>query len=397
VGHLPDRRQPRRQPRAASASLLPSRAPLAQGYDVALLDLDGVVYVGRDAVPGAAEVLREVRALGMRVAFVTNNAARTATSIAAHLVRLGIAVQPNEVVTSAQAAAHYLADRLRAGSTVLVVGGDGLVESLSERSLRPVHSANDDPVAVVQGYWPDTDWRMLSEGALAIQRGALWVATNLDATIPSARGLLPGNGALVAALRHATGHTPIATGKPDPTMHREMVERSGARHPLVVGDRLDTDIEGANRVGCDSLLVLSGVTSPFVLVRASADQHPSYLARDIGGLLMQHPQVHVEADRRSAACQGWLASWLDAETVSVQARRPAGDGGQSAENSATNSATNSAAAPSDDRAGSLPDAEDDALNALRAVCCVSWGTGAVGRFVARDDAAAAVLQELGLA
>jgi glycerol-1-phosphatase len=387
--HSADRRQPPTEPHAVDASLLPSPLPLAQCYDVALLDLDGVVYVGPDAVPGAAEVLRGARAAGMRLAFVTNNAARTATSIAAHLVSLGIAAQPNEVVTSAQAAAHYLADRLDAGSAVLIVGGDGLIESLSERGLRAVHSADDDPVAVVQGYWPDTDWRMLSEGALAIQRGALWVATNLDATIPSARGRLPGNGALVAALRYATGHIPIATGKPDPTMHREMVERSAARHPLVVGDRLDTDIEGANCVGCDSLLVLSGVTDPVVLVSAPAHQRPAYLARDIEGLLTPHPEVHLRMDPVTAECDGWRARWVGPETVTLKAKTPgapeAGPSGGPQAGSVRDPAADAGRPPL-----------DTALDALRAICGVTWAAGAAGRFVADDDAAAAVLDELRL-
>ena len=128
---------------------------------------------------------------------------------------------------------------------MLVVVGTGLIDALTERGLTPVTSADEGPEAVVQGFSPDVDWARLSEGAIAIRRGAFWLATNLDSTVPSARGPLPGNGSLVAALRHATGVTPIATGKPDPTMHAETVERTGARRPLVVGDRLDTDIEGA--------------------------------------------------------------------------------------------------------------------------------------------------------
>ena len=272
-----------------AATLRGSAEPLAARYDVALLDLDGVVYVGADEVPGAADVLARARSRGMRLAFVTNNAARPPAAVAEHLTKLGIAADPGEVITSAQAAAHYLADRLAPGSRVLVLGTTGLYEALGERGLISVSSADDEPIAVVQGYSPDIDWRMLAEGAVAIRRGLPWIATNLDATVPSPRGPLPGNGSLVAALRHATGRSPVSTGKPDPTMHRETVERSGAERPIVVGDRLDTDIEGANAVGCSSLLVLSGVTSAADLIAAAPDARPTYIAADLSGLLGTHP------------------------------------------------------------------------------------------------------------
>ena len=240
--------------------LKPSERALMHLHDVAMLDLDGVVYVGAGAVPAAPLALAAAREAGMRLAFVTNNAARPPAAVVAHLVELGIPAVVEEVITSAQTAAHYLARQLPPGSPVLVIGTTGLVEALQERGLTPVFSAEDQPLAVVQGYSPELSWRQLAEGMVAIRQGAQWVATNLDATVPSPRGPLPGNGSLVAALRHATGIEPFATGKPDPTMHAETVERTRAQRPIVVGDRLDTDIEGATRVGCASLLVLSGVT-----------------------------------------------------------------------------------------------------------------------------------------
>ncbi len=287
------------------ATLTASRRPLATSYDVALLDLDGVVYVGRDAVPGAPEALAEAREAGMRLAFVTNNAARPPAAVADHLQALSIAAEPGEVITSSQAAAHYLADRLPSGAKVLVVGTAGLVEALQERGLQPVFSADDEPAAVVQGYSPELSWQQLAEGAVAIRAGAIWVATNLDPTVPSPRGPLPGNGSLVAALRHATGVTPIATGKPDPTMHRESVQRSGARSPIVVGDRLDTDIEGAAAVGCASLLVFSGVTTRRELLSAVPRHRPDFVAPTVAGLLTAHPGVEVVDGR--ARCGRWVA------------------------------------------------------------------------------------------
>ncbi|HEY2299532.1 MAG TPA: HAD-IIA family hydrolase [Jatrophihabitans sp.] len=287
------------------ASLTASRRTLATRYDVALLDLDGVVYVGQQAVDGVPKALHDAREAGMRLAFVTNNAARPPEAVAEHLRDLGIPAQSAEVTTSSQAAAHYLADRLPPGAAVLVVGTTGLVEALRERGLTPVTSADDDPAAVVQGYSPELDWKQLAEGAVAIRRGLPWVATNLDPTVPSPRGPLPGNGSLVAALRHATGRAPVATGKPDPTMHRESVQRSRAERPIVVGDRLDTDIEGAAAVGCDSLLVLSGVTSAAELLAAGPAHRPNYLAPTLAGLLVEHPGAGAGQD--TARCGRWLA------------------------------------------------------------------------------------------
>jgi glycerol 3-phosphatase-2 len=275
--------------------MIGSAQPLAVRYDVALLDLDGVVYLGEQPVSDAPKALAAARKHGMRLAFVTNNASRTPEQVADLLNHVGVPARPEDVITSSHAAAHYLADRLAPGASVLVLGTTGLIDAITDRGLKPVFSADDDPAALVQGYSPDLDWHALAEGAIAISRGVAWLATNLDATVPSSRGPLPGNGALVAALQHATGATPTSTGKPDPALHAESVQRSRATHPLVVGDRLDTDIEGARRVGCDSLLVLSGVTTIPTLLSAGAMQRPDYLGRDVSALLHAHPEVTVEA------------------------------------------------------------------------------------------------------
>ncbi|MGH8826024.1 MAG: HAD-IIA family hydrolase, partial [Jiangellaceae bacterium] len=257
---------------------------LARSYDVALLDLDGVVYVGAEPVAHAPESLRAARVAGMHLAFVTNNAARTPEVVAEHLTSIGVNASSDEVVTSAQAAARVLDELLPAGSRVLVVGGDGLVAALAERGLTPVTSADADPAAVVQGFAPDVSWRLLAEGSYAVAAGLPWVASNVDRTIPTARGRAPGNGALVDAVRAATGREPVVAGKPEPPMHRETVLRTGARHPLVVGDRLDTDIEGANRAGVDSLLVFTGVTDPAELISAPPLLRPTYIGLDLRAL-----------------------------------------------------------------------------------------------------------------
>ena len=290
-----------------------SAEPLDTAYDVALLDLDGVVYLGGTPIPGAAEALRKADAAGMRLAYVTNNAFRTPAAIAALLTSFGVPATQEDVVTSAQAAARLLADRLPPGAPVLVIGGSGLRMALRERGLRPVSTAIDKPQAVVQGYAPDISYPMLAEGGLAVAAGALFVASNADRTLPSRRGRQPGNGSLLQVIATATGVRPLVAGKPEPPLHRESVLRTGAKNPLVVGDRLDTDIEAAHRVGADSLLVLTGVTGPAEAVLAPPSQRPTYLAEDLAGLLEPHPGITEEDGAFS--CGGWAArldgGWLE--------------------------------------------------------------------------------------
>ncbi len=300
-------------PASGPARLAPRGCPrpLSEAYDVALLDLDGVVYVGSAAVPGAPEALRAAAGRGMRHAFVTNNASRTPAAIAAQLTGLGVPAAAADVVTSGQAAARLLAQRLPPGARVLVVGGNGLRIALRERGLRPVSAFAERPAAVVQGFSPDLSYALLAEGALAVANGALFVAANADLTLPTARGAEMGNGSLVRAIAAATGQPPIVAGKPEPPLHAEAVDRTGARRPLVVGDRLDTDIEGAVRAGADSLLVLTGVSRPADVLLAPPRQRPAYLAADLSGLLEPHPQVDV-ADG-APRCGGWTAR-LDADS-----------------------------------------------------------------------------------
>ncbi len=324
--------------------------PLSESYDVALLDLDGVVYVGGAAVGGAIEALAEARRWGMRLAFVTNNASRTPSAIAAQLNRLGVPAEAAEVVTSAQAAARLLAERLPAGAPVLVVGGMGLRVAVRERGLRPVSTALDRPAAVVQGYGPDVGYPLLAEGGLAVRAGAWFVATNGDLTLPTARGLQPGNGSLVQVIATATGQHPVVAGKPEPPLHAEAVERSGARRPLVVGDRLDTDIEGAVRVGADSLLVLTGVSQPADAVLAPAHRRPSYLADDLSGLLEPQPAVTSDGAGKFH-CGGWTARLTD------------GAGGAD---------------------GLDIDGSGAAIDGLRALCAAAWSAGTVSADSARS-------------
>ncbi len=254
---------------------------LAQEHDCLLLDLDGTVFRGHEATPGAVETLAAVRC---RVLFVTNNASRGPAEVAQHLCAMGFTAKPDDIVTSAQSAARLLQEQLQPGAAVLIVGTDSLAAEVRNVSLKPVRLWSDDPVAVVQGHSPQTGWADLAEAALAIRGGALWVAANVDKTLPSERGLLPGNGAMVAALRAATDSDPLVAGKPEPTLLTDALARGKFRTPLVVGDRLDTDIAGANAAGLPSLNVLSGVSTAADTVRADVGQRPDYIAEDLRSL-----------------------------------------------------------------------------------------------------------------
>ncbi|MEU0579165.1 HAD hydrolase-like protein [Streptomyces griseoincarnatus] len=280
---------------------------LSEAYDTALLDLDGVVYAGGNAIEHAVPSLAVARDGGMRLAYVTNNALRTPDAVAAHLTELGIPAEAGDVITSAQAVARLIADQVPQGSRVLVVGGEGLRVALRERGLEPVESADDEPVAVVQGYGgPELAWGRFAEASYAVARGLPWFASNTDLTIPSGRGIAPGNGAAVEVVRIATGAEPQVAGKPLPPMHRETILRTGAERPLVVGDRLDTDIEGAFNGGVDSLLVLTGVTDGAQLLAAPPQHRPTYVDADLRGLLTGQPEV--VGDGGAFRCGGWTAA-----------------------------------------------------------------------------------------
>ncbi|MGZ4436752.1 MAG: HAD-IIA family hydrolase [Nocardioides sp.] len=283
--------------------------PLSEAYDVAMLDLDGVVYIGPDAVPGAPEHLTRAHEAGMHLAFVTNNAARPPATVAEHLRELGVPAEDDDVVTSAQAAARMLSERLPAGAKVYVIGGTGLEEALRERGLVPVQDVDDDPVAVVSGYHPDLPWRVVSNGAILVRRGLPWVASNTDMTVPTPLGPGPGNGVLVDVVARFSDRRPDVAGKPLPPLFEETLRRVGGERPLVVGDRLDTDIEGAVSTGYDSLLVMTGVTGLTELLAAGPGSRPTYLAADLGGLGEAQPPV--EADGEKASVGGWTARVVD--------------------------------------------------------------------------------------
>jgi glycerol-1-phosphatase len=332
--------------------------PLNEAYDTALLDLDGVVYTGGEAVAHAVDSLAAARDAGMRLAYVTNNALRPPADVAAHLTELGVPAEQDDVITSAQAVARLIEEQVPAGARVLVVGGEGLRVALRERGLVPVESADDGPAAVAQGYGgPDLQWGRFWEACYAIDRGVPWFASNTDLTIPGPGGIVPGNGAAVEVVRIATGAEPQVAGKPLPPLHRETILRTGAERPLVVGDRLDTDIEGAFNGGVDSLLVLTGVTDAARLLAAEPRHRPVYVAADLRGLLVAQPGVTCGGG--AFVCGGWTAS---------------ASGGALAV----------------DRTG---DGDGDALDGLRALCAAAWTEAGEGSCSLDADKA---LDRLGL-
>ena len=331
----------------------PDMTTLAGQHDCLLCDLDGTLFRGAEPTVGAIDTLAAVDA---RIFFVTNNASRGAAEVAEHLREIGFTAKPDDVVTSAQTAAHLLASELAADSAVLVVGTDALAAEVAAVGLRPVRRWSDSPVAVVQGHSPHTCWSDLAEAALAIRGGALWLAANVDVTLPTERGLLPGNGAMVAALRAATEHEPRVAGKPQPTVFRDALGRGEFHSPLAIGDRLNTDIAGANAAELPSLMVLTGVSTAEDAVFAPVHERPTYIANDLRAL-------GDAPDRLRVAPQSAWRVVADRAEITVTAAHDT--------------------------------AEDDGLSVLRAIADAVWGKSehpARRQVVAGDDAAGEALR-----
>ncbi|WP_295122127.1 HAD-IIA family hydrolase [uncultured Leifsonia sp.] len=294
-----------------------SPTPLT-GVDLVLADLDGVVYTGPNAIPYAVDSLNNV-AETIRVGYITNNASRTDASVASHLSDLGLQVEPRDVVTSPQAAVRLLSEHVPAGSTILVVGGDGLVDEVQKGGFSVTRSADDEPAAVIQGFAPEVGWQHLAEAAFALQGRSdserPWIATNTDWTIPVARGIAPGNGTLISAVHTAAGRLPLVAGKPEVAIFQEAIARFQATTPLFIGDRLDTDILGANRAGIASVLVLTGIDGAKQLLAADADSRPTYILRDLRGL--DEPYPELKTTRNGAVTVGRSTVGIDGNDVRI--------------------------------------------------------------------------------
>ncbi|MEI2713250.1 MAG: HAD-IIA family hydrolase [Nocardioides sp.] len=288
-----------------SRVLKASEGPLIEGFDLVMFDLDGVVYVGDGPVAHAAEAIAEVRGGNTSVAYITNNASRPPADVVDKLERVGVVATPDEVVTSAQAVAHLLVNDFGTGSRVAVLGGSGLKEALSAEGLQVCGVQEDDVVAMVSGYGPDVSWGDIMHAAVRIREGLPYYASNADRTIPTAFGVAPGHGVLVDLLRKFGEAEAKIAGKPARPLFDETLERIASHRPLMVGDRLDTDIQGAVQAEIPSLLVLTGVTGITELLTAGPGERPTYLAVDLRGLLDSHP--HVEREGEAFRVRGWSA------------------------------------------------------------------------------------------
>lgn len=275
-------------------------APAAQGegrrvaakifnqFQTLLLDLDGVVYEGKNAIADAVESIAAIQQLGVSVGYITNNSSRKPETIADQLRGFGLEVSESEIISSAQAGVELLATLIPAASKVLVVGGEGLRTKVVEAGFEVVSGSDDLPVAVIQGFAPDVGWNDLAEASYSIQAGAKWVATNQDWTIPREKGLAPGNGALVSAVHNAVGQLPVVAGKPERAIFETALRAFGAESAIYVGDRLDTDVAGANRAGLGSALVMTGVTTRKELLAAKAEFRPTYILNTLADLLSDY-------------------------------------------------------------------------------------------------------------
>lgn len=274
------------------------RFPLA-GVDVVLADLDGVVYTGRNAIDHAVDSLNRV-AESARVGYITNNASRTADAVAGQLSGFGLSVAADDVVTSPQAAVRLLATVVDPGALILVVGGEGLTTVVEAAGFRVTRSADDGPDGVIQGFSPEVGWKDLAEAAFALAADIPWVATNQDWTIPQERGIAPGNGTLVAAVHTAVGKLPLVAGKPEKAIFDAALERFSASKPLFIGDRLDTDIIGANKAGIPSVLVLTGIDKAKQVLAAPTDSRPDFILGDLRELHEEYPATIETKDPTGA-------------------------------------------------------------------------------------------------
>ncbi len=278
--------------------------PLVSRHDLVMFDMDGVVKVGGRPVAGAAEHIAGVRTHGTQVAFVTNNASRTPEQVAQQLTSFGVAATSLDVVTSAQAAARLVVDQHGPGAPVWVLGGEGLRAAVHEAGL----VATDEEsraVALLSGYGPDVLWRDILHAAVLVRGGLPYVASNTDSTIPTDVGVAPGHGALVRLISEFAGVQPQVAGKPAPPLLRETIARAGAGAPLMVGDRMDTDVLGAHAVGVPSLLVMTGVTTVRDLLAAPPRVRPTFVAADLRGLHESHPLPADEAPGDEVRLNGW--------------------------------------------------------------------------------------------
>ena len=285
--------------RAGILALVEAGEMLLDNYDSLLLDLDGVVYRGGEAVAHAVEAINKSAEI-LKIGYVTNNSSRTPKAIAEQLTGYGLAVSEEQIVGSARAGAKLLRERIAAGSKVLVVGGEGLKAECRAVGFEIVSSSAEKPAAVIQGFSPDVSWKDLAQASFAVQNGAIWIATNQDWTIPLEAGIAPGNGTLVGAVHTAVGILPDFAGKPFRPIFDQALEQLGISKPLMIGDRIDTDIRGAQQAGMDSAAVLTGIATKKELIGAKPEDRPTFIFDDMRGIFEDYPKI--KQTRRGVKC-----------------------------------------------------------------------------------------------
>ena len=269
-------------------------------HDALLLDLDGTVWEGGQALQCVVDV---INSCGIPAVYVTNNASRSPQTVARMLGEIGLETDTKHVVTSAQAVLRIAKADLPTGAKVLIIGADSFRTLAREMGFEVVSSADDNPAAVIQGMHKSVGWAELSEGALAISRGAKFFASNLDTSLPTERGMAVGNGSLVGAITSTTGVEPVSAGKPEPAMFTQAAKLVNATKPLAVGDRLDTDIAGGNTAAMDTFHVLTGVSRELELIEAPAELRPDFIGAGFHELSLS------EAQARPGAQGGFMARY----------------------------------------------------------------------------------------
>jgi glycerol 3-phosphatase-2 len=261
---------------------------LLRGYDQVILDLDGCVWIGGEPIEGSVEAIAALREAGKRVAFVTNNPRKASEDYVRTLWGIGVQASIADVVTVAGAMQHLLAET-RHGRTAFVIGTDALRDHVADAGVKVLNGtdlATRAEIVIVAGT-DDLVYEDLRVAALALRRGADFLATSRDPTHPMPDGLWPGTGAILAALEYATERTAQVVGKPEPQLVLTAIDRMGEGRTLAVGDRLDTDVAGAAKAGVDAALVLTGGTSAEEAAAiADGDPRPVAIAEDLASLVL---------------------------------------------------------------------------------------------------------------
>jgi 4-nitrophenyl phosphatase len=255
---------------------------LIPGIRGLILDMDGVLWRDQQPIGDLPSIFRRIESLGLNVTLATNNATRSTDQFVEKLEGFGVRLEPWQIITSAQATVFYLRQAFPPGGEVYVVGEIGLVHTLEAAGY--VHGS-DNPLAVIVGLDRSINYEKLCKASLLIRSGIPFIATNTDPTLPTPEGLVPGAGAIVGAIRIASGVDPVIIGKPSPMLYTLAIERMrlSPHEVLVVGDRLDTDIFGAHKIGCRTALVLSGATSSEIAL--AAQPQPDIIAEDLSILI----------------------------------------------------------------------------------------------------------------